>query len=178
MILQFKLKTVWKTSWPYCMTLKTHWLDSFAWKAIVCTTKVRDETFRNGESMKIKHSVSSSLYKVWGNVFRKKALHGRTKVLDKFMGESFTWGLMIRPCKGELINKRLQRSRQVSFPLIDPNLGDWYIIWKLTPQIGIEFEKHLFHTMPLLLWISCKACPLFFLNRGDLFFDALIIGLF
>ena len=30
-------------------TLKTHLLGSFAWKAIVCTSKVRDETFRNGE---------------------------------------------------------------------------------------------------------------------------------
>ena len=31
------------------MTLKTQWLGSFAWKAIVCTTKVSDETFRNGK---------------------------------------------------------------------------------------------------------------------------------
>ena len=31
------------------MTLKTHWLGSFAWKAIVCTIKVRDGTFRNVE---------------------------------------------------------------------------------------------------------------------------------
>ena len=31
------------------MTLKTEWLGSFAWKAIVCTTKVIDETFRNGK---------------------------------------------------------------------------------------------------------------------------------
>ena len=29
------------------MTLKTYWLGSFAWKEIVCTTKVRDESFRN-----------------------------------------------------------------------------------------------------------------------------------
>ena len=32
------------------MTLKTYWLDSFARKAIVCATKVRDETFRNGKA--------------------------------------------------------------------------------------------------------------------------------
>ena len=31
------------------MTLKTQWLGSFAWKVKVCITKVRDETFRNGE---------------------------------------------------------------------------------------------------------------------------------
>ena len=30
-------------------TLKTNLLGSFAWKAIVCTSKVRDETFRNEE---------------------------------------------------------------------------------------------------------------------------------
>ena len=31
------------------MTLKTQWLGSFAWKPIVCTTKVSDETFKNGK---------------------------------------------------------------------------------------------------------------------------------
>ena len=31
------------------MTLKTHWLGSFARKNIVCTTKVRYETFINGK---------------------------------------------------------------------------------------------------------------------------------
>ena len=31
------------------MTLKTQWLGSFAGKAIVCTTKVRDKTFRNAK---------------------------------------------------------------------------------------------------------------------------------
>ena len=31
------------------MTLKTQWLGSFAWKAISHSTKVRDETFRNGK---------------------------------------------------------------------------------------------------------------------------------
>ena len=30
--------------------------------------------------MKIKHSVSSPPYKVWGNFCRKKALHGETSV--------------------------------------------------------------------------------------------------
>ena len=31
------------------MTLETQWLGRFASKAIVCTTKVRDETFRHGK---------------------------------------------------------------------------------------------------------------------------------
>ena len=30
------------------MTLKTQCVGGFAWRAIVRTTKVRDETFRNG----------------------------------------------------------------------------------------------------------------------------------
>ena len=39
MILQIRLKTVWKISKPYCMTLK-QWLGSFASEVIVCTTKL------------------------------------------------------------------------------------------------------------------------------------------
>ena len=38
-ILQFRFKTVWKISKPYCMTLK-QWLGSFASEVIVCTTKL------------------------------------------------------------------------------------------------------------------------------------------
>ena len=57
------------------MTLKTPWLGSFAWKAIVCTIKVRDETLEMGKDMQIKHSISSPS-KVWGDLFLKKALHG------------------------------------------------------------------------------------------------------
>ena len=49
MILKCRLKTVWKVSQPYCFTLKMYWLGSFTWKAIVCTTKVRDETFQAWE---------------------------------------------------------------------------------------------------------------------------------
>ena len=32
------------------MTLKTQWLGSFDWKSIAFTTKVMDESFRNGLS--------------------------------------------------------------------------------------------------------------------------------
>ena len=46
-----------------------------------------------------------------------------------------------------------------------------------TPQTGIEFEKHLLHTVPLGLGISRKS---FLFKekrfRGDLFFD--VLGLF
>ena len=44
---------------------------------------------------------------------------------------------------------------------------------------GIEFQKHLLHTLPLGLGISCKACLLSLKNySGDLLFDVLILGLF
>ena len=99
MILQFRLNTVSIISKPYCMTLK-QWLGSFASKVIVCTTKVRDELLEMAKDLKIKHSVSSPPYKVLGNFFHKKALHGGTNVLEKFCGGCFTWGLMIRSCKG------------------------------------------------------------------------------
>ena len=69
---------------PYCMTLK-QWLGSFACKVIVCTTKVRDELLEMGKILKIKNIVSSHPYKVWGNFFQKKALHGGTN----FWGDVF-----------------------------------------------------------------------------------------
>ena len=46
MILQFRLKTVWKISKLYCMTL---WFHCYALKIIACTAKVRDETGKNYE---------------------------------------------------------------------------------------------------------------------------------
>ena len=60
------------------MTLKTEWLGSFAWKATVWTTKVMDETFRNGKDMKIKYSASSSPIPPVPFFFLKKALYGET----------------------------------------------------------------------------------------------------
>ena len=71
--------------------------------------------------------------------------------------------------------KEFQRINQVNFSTIDPDLCCWYIIE--TPQTGIEFEKHLLHTVPLGLGISRKSC-LFKEKRfrGDLFFD--VLGLF
>ena len=44
---------------------------------IVCTTKVRDKTFRNTKKdTKTNHSVSSPPYKVWGTFFVKKLCMG------------------------------------------------------------------------------------------------------
>ena len=56
-----------------------------------------------GKDMKIKHSISILLeYK--GSFFLEKALHERTNFFRKnfFFGRGgcFTWGLMVRSCKG------------------------------------------------------------------------------
>ena len=41
-----------------------------------------------GKDMKIKHSASSPPYKLWGNFFRKWALHGSTELFwTNFMGD-------------------------------------------------------------------------------------------
>ena len=45
-----------------------------------------------GNDMKIKHSVSSLSYNVWGNFFRKKALHEGTSVCGEIYGEMFYIG--------------------------------------------------------------------------------------
>ena len=47
---------------------------------------------------------------------------------------------------------------------------------KLTPEIGVEFEKQPLYTPPLGVEISCKAFLLFKIFCGHLYFDALIIG--
>ena len=73
------------------MTVKTV-ARSFASKIIVCTTKVRDETFKKGKDMKIKHSVSSPPTKYSETFFSKNALHGWKNVLGKIYGGMFYTG--------------------------------------------------------------------------------------
>ena len=59
------------------MTLKTHWLGSFAWKTIVCTTKVSYEIFRNGKRYKDKAwCLLPSRKKHEGTFFLKKLCMG------------------------------------------------------------------------------------------------------
>ena len=89
MILKFRLKTVWKNSKPYCITLKTV-ARQFCLKG---HRDVRDELLEMGKDLKIKHSVSSPPAKM-AERFLKKALHGA-----KFLEGCFTWGLIIRSCK-------------------------------------------------------------------------------
>ena len=68
------------------------------------------------KDMKIKHSVSSSPCKVWRFFFCKKALHGGKNVFGANLWENVLRG-------GKLKVKRFQSSSQVSFLLIDPDLG-------------------------------------------------------
>ena len=64
---------------------------------------------------KTKDSVSSRLYKVWRKFFRKNALHGE---------KTFYMGTNVQIMqRGNLMVKRFQRSSQVSFSLIDPDLS-------------------------------------------------------
>ena len=73
--------------------------------------------------MKIKHSVSSPPAK-YGECFRKKALLGRIHFLEQIYGRMFYMGTNDQIMQGgKLMVKRFQRSSQVSFPLIDPDLG-------------------------------------------------------
>ena len=69
------------------MTFKKHWLGSFAWRAIVCTTKVRMKHLEVGKDMKIKHNVSSP--KSMGRLFLKKALHGGAHSFGQIYGGMF-----------------------------------------------------------------------------------------
>ena len=56
-----------------------------------------------GRDMKIKHSVSSPICKVWENFFRKKALHRETNGFGQtYRGKYFTWGAITRSCKREV----------------------------------------------------------------------------
>ena len=84
MILQFRLKTVWKISKPYCMTLKTV-ARQFFLRGHSLYDKIRHEILEMAKDLKIKDSVSSLPYKVWGKFFHKKALHGG----NNFFGQIF-----------------------------------------------------------------------------------------
>ena len=73
--------------------------------------------------MKKKRSVSSPPYKIWGNFFHEKALLGGTNFWGQIYGGMFYMWTNDQMQGGKLPVKRFQRSSQVSFPLIDPDLG-------------------------------------------------------
>ena len=75
------------------------------------------------KDIKIKYSVSSPLYKILGNFFRKKDLYGEQTFLEN-LWVMFYMGTNDQIIQGvKLMVKRFQRSSQVSFLLIDPDLG-------------------------------------------------------
>ena len=88
MILQFRIKQFGKFQ-NHIVWIWKQWLGSFALKIIFCTTRVRDETFRNGKRYEDKVYTLLSPYKVWENFFRKKALHGGTNFLGQIYGRVF-----------------------------------------------------------------------------------------
>ena len=115
--------------------------------------------------MKIKHSASTSPYKVWRNFFCKKALHGETNFFGQIHGGMFyMWTNDQIIQGGKLMVKRLQKSSQVTFPLIDPDLGYWYLVWKInTTNRGLNFKNTF---CILSLWgRGFLVKPVFFLKK-------------
>ena len=90
MVLQFKLKTVWKILKPYCVTLETGQLVLLERSQFV-PQKLGMKRFEIGKDMKIRQCLLSP-YKVWGNFFRKKVLHGGRSVFGQIYGEMFYVG--------------------------------------------------------------------------------------
>ena len=107
MILQFRLKTVWKISKPYCMTLKAV-ARQLCLKRHSLYQNVGDELLEMGKKLKIKHSVSSPLYKVWGNFIEKLCM------VPHFC-RLFYMGPNEQVMQGESYWLRFQRSSPVSF---------------------------------------------------------------
>ena len=99
MIWQFKLKTVWKISKPYCMLGKTV-ARQFYLKGHCLYHKTRDEPLETRKDLKKKHSVSSPPTRYGGTFSKKKFCMREQTFFGKFLGRCFTWGLMIRSCKG------------------------------------------------------------------------------
>ena len=98
--------------WHVFKANMTTLLGSFAWKVIVCTTKVRYETFRNGKKYEDKAWCLFSPLQSMGNLSRKKTLHGGTNVFEEIYGRGmFCMGTndQIMKGEGELRIKRFQR---------------------------------------------------------------------
>ena len=82
------------------------------------------------KDMKIKHSVSFPLYKVWGNCFCKKVLHGETNFLGQIYG-----GMLYMETNDQIVHRgKLGRVKLVFLPLTLTLVID--IFEKLTPQSG------------------------------------------
>ena len=130
LILQFRLKTVWKISKPYCMTLKTV-ARQFCLKGHSLYHKVRDELLEVGKDLKIKHSLSSPPANYGGTFFIKKLCIGEQTFLGKLFGECFAWGLMINHARGDVNGKEVSKVESSQF----------FLSLTLTWVIDILFEK-------------------------------------
>ena len=116
-----------------------------------------------GKDLKIKDSVSSPPYKVWGSFFDKKSFAWVNKLFWENFWLDVLHGFFYQIMQGgKLMVDRLQRLSQVSFSSHWPWPGLLiYHSKSLHCKWGIEFEKHLLHFLPLGLGCSCKACLLF-----------------
>ena len=96
-----------------------------------------------GKDLKRKHSVSSPRYKVWRNLFHKKALHGRTNFFGKIFGEMFYMGTNDQIMQGGSWWLSGFKARiKLFFSLIDADLGYWCIIWKVnTTDRGLNLKN-------------------------------------
>ena len=66
-----------------------------------CTTKVRNELLEMGKDLKIKHIMAPLPPTEYGGTFFiEKLCMGKQTFWGKFFWRCFTWGLMIRSCKG------------------------------------------------------------------------------
>ena len=92
MVLQFRLKIVWKISEPYSLNLKKSGLVVLLERSQFVPQMLGIKLLGMGKDMEMQHSVSSPPYKVQGNFFCKKALHGGTNVLDQIYGGMFYMG--------------------------------------------------------------------------------------
>ena len=105
MTFQIRRKTVWKISKPYCMTLQTV-TRQFCLKDHSLHHKSQGSTFRNGKRFKDKDIVPSlpppPPYKVRGTFFIKMFCMWEQTFFGQMFWGCFTWGLMIRSCKGEV----------------------------------------------------------------------------
>ena len=125
-------------------------LGSFAWKVIVCSTKVRDKLL-DMEKVWRKSIVSPLLYKAWANFFHKKALRRERNFLGQFFFGMFYIETNDQIMQGwKLMVKRFQRSIQVSF------FSDWpwsrlliYNLKMVTLQIG---DLNILYTLFLWDW--------------------------
>ena len=112
MILHFRLKTVWKSSKPYCMTLKAV-TGQFYLKGHSLYHKNQGRTFRNEKRFEDK---AQCLPFLWGNFFYKKSFALGNKLFWANFFEMFYMGTNDQIMQwGKLMVKRFQRSSQVSF---------------------------------------------------------------